>query len=315
MVSSVVPPVGASVPRVDGVAKVTGRARYLDDLDAPGAWHGATVRSTVPHGVLEGFDLDPAFDWSKVVFATAEDIPGENMILLIEKDQPALVAIGKRVMHVDEALGVVAAPTRAMAFEALKFIKPRITSLPPIFTVEDALAAKVKLYGDDNVFKKFLIRKGHATDTEIEAVFAGAHKVIDGSYYTSPQEQMYIEPQAMMAVVAAVGAVYIVGSMQCPYYVHKAMKPLLDRATPTSVVDHAVGDRRRVRRQGGVSLDARRARGACVAHKAKRRKVKMVYDRDEDIAATTKRHPCVDHAPASRSMPQGELVGDRRRRA
>ena len=52
-------PVGASMPRVDGVAKVTGRARYLDDLDAPGAWHGATVRSTVAHGVLEAIDLDP----------------------------------------------------------------------------------------------------------------------------------------------------------------------------------------------------------------------------------------------------------------
>src|SRR5207249_4572277 len=47
------PPVGTPMPRVDGVAKVTGRARYLDDLDAPGAWFGATVRSTIAHGVLE----------------------------------------------------------------------------------------------------------------------------------------------------------------------------------------------------------------------------------------------------------------------
>src|SRR4029078_4967956 len=95
------PPVGQSVPRVDGIAKVTGRARYLDDLDAPNAWHGATVRTKVPHGVLEAIELDPAFDWSKVVVATAEDIPGKNVILLIEDDQPALVKIGARVMHVD----------------------------------------------------------------------------------------------------------------------------------------------------------------------------------------------------------------------
>src|SRR6478736_1110373 len=96
--------VGASLPRVDGVAKVTGRARYLDDLDAPGAWFGATVRSKVPHGVLEAIDLDPAFDWSQVVVATAADIPGKNVIALIEDDQPALVAVGKPVMHVDEAI-------------------------------------------------------------------------------------------------------------------------------------------------------------------------------------------------------------------
>src|SRR4051794_9542630 len=98
------PPVGTSLPRVDGVAKVTGRARYLDDLDAPGAWHGATVRSPIAHGILEAIDLDPAFDWSQVVVVTAADIPGKNCIALIEDDQPALVAIGSPVMHVDEAI-------------------------------------------------------------------------------------------------------------------------------------------------------------------------------------------------------------------
>src|SRR3954467_7116363 len=97
-----VPPVGTSLPRVDGVAKVTGRARYLDDLDAPGAWHGATVRSKVAHGVLEAIELDPAFDWSQVVVVTAADIAGKNVIALIEDDQPALVPIGGRVMHIDE---------------------------------------------------------------------------------------------------------------------------------------------------------------------------------------------------------------------
>src|SRR5947207_1356485 len=93
------PPVGASLPRVDGVAKVTGRARYLDDLDAPHAWHGATVRSTTAHGVLEAIELDPAFDWSQVVVATAADIPGRNVVALIEDDQPALVPVGGTIMH------------------------------------------------------------------------------------------------------------------------------------------------------------------------------------------------------------------------
>src|SRR5437763_390304 len=83
-------------------AKVTGRAQYLDDLDAGEAWHGATVRSEVAHGVLEAIELDPAFAWSEVVVVTAADIPGKNTIALIEEDQPALVPIGGRVMHADE---------------------------------------------------------------------------------------------------------------------------------------------------------------------------------------------------------------------
>src|SRR5215213_8574359 len=121
------PPVGTSMPRVDGFAKVTGRARYLDDLDAEGAWYGQTVRSTVAHGVLEAIDLDPSFDWSQVVVATAADIPGTNYIALIENDQVALVPIGGTVMHVDEALALVAAPTKELAFAAAKAVKPRIT--------------------------------------------------------------------------------------------------------------------------------------------------------------------------------------------
>src|SRR5512143_2191979 len=122
-----IPPVGTSLPRVDGVAKVTGRARYLDDLDAEGAWYGATVRSPIAHGVLEAIELDPAFDWSKVVVATAADIPGKNVIALIEDDQPALVPVGGKVMHVDEAIALVAAPTRELAFAAARAVKPRVT--------------------------------------------------------------------------------------------------------------------------------------------------------------------------------------------
>src|SRR5689334_11160502 len=107
--------VGQPMPRVDGAAKVTGAARYLDDLALPdGAWHGVTVRSNVAHGVLEGFDRDPSFDWSQVVVVTAADLPwgkgwaagglGHNHVALIEDDQPALVAIGAPVMHWDEPL-------------------------------------------------------------------------------------------------------------------------------------------------------------------------------------------------------------------
>ncbi|HEU0033001.1 MAG TPA: xanthine dehydrogenase family protein molybdopterin-binding subunit [Kofleriaceae bacterium] len=280
-------PVGAAVPRVDGVAKVTGRARYLDDLDAPGVWHGATVRSQVAHGVLEAIDLDPGFDWSKVVVATAADIPGHNVIRLIEDDQPALVPIGGRVMHVDEAIAIVAAPTRALAFAALKAVKPRIRPLPAVFTVEDSLAVTQKLYGADNVFKQFLIRKGHVADAELEPIFARAAQVIEGSYYTSPQEQMYIEPQAMMAEWDGTRC-YLVGSMQCPYYVHKAMKAFLGCEADDVVITQSVTG-------GGFGgkeeYPSMLAAHVAVAARKSGRAVKMVYDRDEDIAATTKRHP------------------------
>ena len=299
-----IPPVGTSVPRVDGVSKVTGRAMYLDDLDAHDAWHGATVRSQVAHGVLEGFDLDPTFDWSQVTVVTSADIWGKNVITLIEDDQPALAPIGGRVMHKDEALALVAAPTRALAFAAARRVKPRITPLQPVFDVARALAATEQLYGTTNVFKQLLIRKGHATDAELEAAFAGAAQVIEGTYVTSPQEQMYIEPQAMMAAWHH-GRCHIVGSMQCPYYVHKAMKPLLACEADGVVITQSVTGGGFGGKEEYPSMLA--AHVALLAHKAGRA-VKMVYDRDEDIAATTKRHPCrTTHRLAVDA--DGELVG------
>ncbi|MEO7732032.1 MAG: xanthine dehydrogenase family protein molybdopterin-binding subunit [Kofleriaceae bacterium] len=299
-----IPPVGTSVPRVDGVSKVTGRAMYLDDLDAHDAWHGATVRSQVSHGVLEGFDLDPGFDWSQVTVVTSADIWGKNVITLIEEDQPALAPIGGRVMHKDEALALVAAPTRALAFAAAKRVKPRITPLPPVLDVERALAGDGALYGTTNVFKQFLIRKGHAADAELEAVFAGAAHVIEGRYFTSPQEQMYIETQAMMASWHH-DRCHIVGSMQCPYYVHKAMKPLLACEAEGVVITQSVTGGGFGGKEEYPSMLA--AHVALLARKAGRT-VKMVYDRDEDLAATTKRHPCwTTHRLAVDA--DGELLG------
>src|SRR3569623_431391 len=280
-------PVGAPMPRIDGVAKVTGRARYLDDLDAPGVRYGATVRSTIAHGVLEAIDLDPAFDWSRVVVATAADVPGENYIALIENEQPALVAIGTHVMHVDEAIALVAAPTKELAMAAAKAVKPRVRVLPGVFSVEDSLAGKQKLYGDNNVFKQFMVRKGHASDAEFEAAIGKAAHVIESTYYTSPQEQLYFEPQAMMAEWRDCRC-HFVGAMQCPYYVHKAMKPLLGLDADDVVITQSVTGGGFGGKEEYPSMLA--AHVAVLAKKAGHA-VKIVYDRDEDIAATTKRHP------------------------
>ncbi len=99
---------GRAVRRREGPEKLTGRAMYTDDLVFPGAWYGVTVRSTEPHARLLSIERDPAFDWSRVVFVTAADIPGENVVALMSDDQPALVA--DEIRHVAEPVALVAAP-------------------------------------------------------------------------------------------------------------------------------------------------------------------------------------------------------------
>jgi CO/xanthine dehydrogenase Mo-binding subunit len=98
--------VGAAVPRKEGRDKVTGRARYLDDLTRPGLLHGRTVRSPVPRGRLTGIDFergDPAIPWDEVVVVTAADIPGRNVVPLFADDQPCLVAEARRAPLIPES--------------------------------------------------------------------------------------------------------------------------------------------------------------------------------------------------------------------
>ena len=103
---------GGAPLRREGPAKLTGLAKYADDLVFPGAWYGATIRSTEPHARLLGIDLDDGFDWSRVVVVTAEDIPGENVVSLIDDDQPVLVPVGGEIRHQAEPVALLAAADR-----------------------------------------------------------------------------------------------------------------------------------------------------------------------------------------------------------
>ena len=172
--------------RREGPAKLTGTALYTDDLVFPGAWYGQTIRSTVPHARLLGVDLDPAFDWSKVVVLTAADLPGDNVVSLIKDDQPILVA--DVIRHQAEPVALIAAPDRETLREAKHRITMRTEPLPAVF---DPLEATQE-------FAHFEVAKG-----DVDAGFAEAELVIEGTYRVGHQEQLYIENNAMIARAAA----------------------------------------------------------------------------------------------------------------
>src|SRR5207245_10518154 len=84
------PIVGTSVPRIEGRDKVTGLARYVDDMVLPGMLYGATVRSGIPRGKVKEFTFGPGIDWTEFVIVSPRDIPGKTCIALIDDDQPYL---------------------------------------------------------------------------------------------------------------------------------------------------------------------------------------------------------------------------------
>ena len=262
-----------SVTRVDAVPKVLGATRYTDDFVVPGAWHGSTVRATEPHARLLGIERDPTFDWSRVVVLTATDVPGENVIHLMKDDQPVLAA--DEIRHVGEPVALVAAPTLALAHAARDHIRLLTEPLP---AVTDMLAA-------DHVFVEYAIARG-----DLEAGFAEADLVIEGTYRVGHQEHIYIETQAMIAVPRPDGGVTVHGSLQCPYYVHAAMKRALGLDGERCVVVQedtggAFGGKEEY--PSGLAIHA------AMLALAVGRPVRLIYDRHEDISVSTKRHPAV----------------------
>ena len=261
--------------RREGPEKLTGAAKYADDLVFPGAWFGATIRSTDAHARFVALDLDPAFDWSSVVVVTAADIPGENIVSSIKSDQPILVPIGGEIQHHAEPLALLAAGDRATLRAAKAAVRIRVEPLPPVF---DPLAS-------DHVFAAYELAAG-----DPDAAFGAADMVLEGEYRVGHQEQLYIENNAMIAVPSDDGGVTVHGSLQCPYYVHGALKRGLgmdDAQARVVQAETGGGFGGKEEYPSVIGLHA-----ALLALKAGR-PVRMIYDRHEDIAATTKRHPAI----------------------
>jgi CO/xanthine dehydrogenase Mo-binding subunit len=275
--------VGVSVPKLEAADKVTGSARYVDDLRVPGVLHGRTVRSTIARGRIRRIEMDRAFDWSGFTVCDWRDIPGENVVSLIVDDQPLLAET--EIRHAEEPILLLAHASAERAEAGLRAVKIEYEPLEPVLTIEDSLAKRALLHGDDNVFKEIVIERGDPA-----AGLAEADLVVEGEYRCGHQEQLYIENQGMIAERTRDGGLVVRGSLQCPYYVHRALERAFGLpAEKVRVIQTVTG--------GGFggkeeypSVIAGHA--ALLAWKSGR-PVKIVYDRLEDIAATTKRHPAV----------------------
>jgi CO/xanthine dehydrogenase Mo-binding subunit len=273
--------IGKPVPRKEGRAKVTGAARYVDDLDAPDMLYGATVRSTVPRARVTGITFGEGVPWEEFTVVTAKDIPGANYVALILNDQPYL-ADGV-VNHAEEPILLLAHEDKYLLEEARRRVHVEYEPLPAVFTIEDSLACKEIVWGEDNVFKSFLVEKGNVDEfpDDLDLI------VVEGEYTTGAQEQLYIETNGVIAE-ADRESVTVRGSMQCPYYIHKALVKLFN--LPEASV-------RVIQTETGGGFGGKEEYPSMIAGHAallalkSGRPVKMIYDRAEDMAATTKRHP------------------------
>ena len=274
-------PIGKSAPRKEGRKKVTGQALYVDDISFPDMLYGTTVRSSFARGRVRDISFAGDIPWDEFTIVTAKDIPGENYVALILNDQPYLA--DEVVNHPEEPIVLLAHPDKYLLEEARRNVRIEFDELPPIFTLEDSVNKKEIIWGKDNVFKSFLVDKGNVDD-----VWAEAAVIVEGEYYTGAQEQLYIENNGVIAIANAKDGVTVWGSMQCPYYVHKALLKLF--ALPEEKI-------RIIQTETGGGFGGKEEYPSLLAGHAallslkSGKPVKMIYDRAEDMVATTKRHP------------------------
>src|SRR5213596_75823 len=273
-----------TMKRREALAKLTGRERYVDDLPLQDFLWGMTVRSPAPRGRVTAIRFGKDVDWSQFVVVDHRDIPGPNVVALIEQDQPVLA--GGYVRHVHEPVLLVAHASRDEARRAARAITVVVEPEPPVLDFRVPPRPDQIQYGPDNVLKRLKIEKG-----DVERALREAPVVVEGVYETGAQEHVYLETQGMIAWLED-DVLVVKGSMQCPYYVLTALQHALgrdDRRARVIQTPTGGGFGGKEEYPSTIALHA-----ALLALKAGR-PVKLIYDRPEDMAATTKRHPSQVH--------------------
>ncbi len=239
------------------------------------------LRSDRAHARIVGLDTGKAARVDGVVRVfTAEDVPGENITGIINKDQPLLAP--DKVRFVGDAVALLAAENENSAERALSEINVAYEDLPVVRDPEEALRdGAPKIHENGNLLFTRKIKKG-----EVDKAFDRCEAVVEKTYQTSFLEHTYLEPDAGAGYVDRDGTLVIIASTQNPHYDHSEVVSLLGvEEEKVRVIQAATG--------GGfgskLDLNVQGFIGLALYHL--KRAVKYVYTREEAYLATAKRHP------------------------
>lgn len=273
--------IGKNIRRFDAPAKLTGDALFAADLRLDNPLCLKVLRSAHHHARIRDIDLSAALGLDGVAgIFTAKDIPGKNLIGIINKDQPLLAR--DKVRSKADPVALVAARDEDCAQQALKAIRVAYEELPAVFDPDEALAPDAPAVHD----KGNLLCKRAVTKGDVDAAFRDCASIIEETYQTPAIEHNYLEPDAGAGYVDEEGCLVIYASTQNPHYDHKELTSLLDLADDrVRIIMAAVG--------GGfgskLDLNVQGFIGLALYHL--KQPVRYVYSREEAYLATGKRHP------------------------
>ncbi len=188
--------VGTRQTKYQAQQLILGQHQYVDDIDIPGMLHGALKFSDHPRAVVRSIDVSLAAAIEGVIKVfTAEDIPGERYMGLINNDWPLMVAEGETTRYIGDVLAVVAAETEEIARQAAATIAVEYQVLPPLTDVRQAMEPDAPLiHASGNILSRTNVQRGDLVDAQQKSAF-----VAKGKYETQRIEHGFMEPEAAIA--------------------------------------------------------------------------------------------------------------------
>src|SRR5207247_6239052 len=159
----------------EGRGRVAGSGESVDELTLRGLSHGVAVRSEMPRGKIVCVEFAPDMRWSEFIIVTAADIPGKNAVSLIIDDQPCLADQG--INHAEEPVVLLAHPDKYLAERARQAVRIIVEPLPAVITLDESMAGTEIVWGKDNTFKSYLLKKG-----DVDRVWSMADYIVEGEF-------------------------------------------------------------------------------------------------------------------------------------
>ncbi len=277
--------IGKSYKRPDGPDKTTGKTKFITDIKVENVVYGHPIYSQIPFGKIKSIDTTEAkkvLGFCRVFFA--DDIPGENQIGVILKDQPLFAE--KIVRFIGDSIGIAIGESESAAKLLAEKVKIKYEEYEPYFSINKSKSATNNFIHDNNIACEHQSLKGNVNNG-----FTESKHIIEADFKTPAQEHYYLEPQGCIAIPRSDG-IEIHGSLQCPYYIQKAVAIVLGiNIDKVVVIQSPTGGAF----GGKEDIPSELAARAAVAAKRLNRPVKMIYNRHDDVQLTSKRHPFQMH--------------------
>ncbi|MBN2796100.1 MAG: xanthine dehydrogenase family protein [Clostridia bacterium] len=257
------------VKRLDVKEKINGSLRYIEDMRFDDLHYARTLRSTIPKGKIISIEYPPPEKGITIV--DASDVCHKNEVAMILKDMPIFAE--DTVNYIGEPISLIVGKDKNQIISFINKIKVNYEIFEPTLTMEDSQSK-----GD--ILTEHTFSLGSFENLEYDERF-------ERTYETGYQEQLYMEKQGVVGAMED-GVVTVYGSMQCPYYVLNALKYALNKeAHEVRVIQAPTGGAF----GGKEEYPSLLALQVAVATMKLNKPVRLVFDRREDMAFTTKRHP------------------------